>query len=319
MTGRARFLTILGLSAIGVVAAFVVAITGLRGQERAAAVVSQRVPVAAKADVTPRTHLFGDTLVAWIDVVVAREAVGPGRLRVERSFAPYVAERVTTARRDVGRFSHLRYTFRLRCLAAACLSPLGRRASARFPPARVFYRSPSGEVRETRVLWPPVERYSRLASVRREERSSSRFSTPVAEPWRADLAALPPVSHRVSPTVVVAVLLFAGALLVLPAGILVYRAVPRRASPSWESQLALLPPLERALAVLERARTEGDASARRRALERLGAELRLRGADGLARAAVELAWTEAPPTPEAIARLEQHVRLAGEGGRRRAA
>lgn len=320
MTERPRLLFVLGLSATGVVtAAVIVAIAGLGNEEeRAAPVVSDRAAVTATADLTPRTHLFGDTLVARIDVVVDREAVGPARPRVERSFAPYVAERVATARRDAGRFSHLRYTFRLRCLAAACLSPSGR-ARVRFAPVRVFYRSASGEARETRVSWPSVELYSRLASVPREERSSSRFATPVAAPWRADLAALPPVTHRVSPTVAVAVLLLAAVLLVLPAGVLVYRVLPRRASPSWESWLALLPPLERVLAVLERARTEGDATARRRALERLGTELRARGADGLAHTALELAWTEAPPTPEAISRLEQHVRLAGEDGGRRAA
>lgn len=297
----------------------VVAIAGLGDEEeQAAPVISRRAAVTAKADVTPRTHLFGDAVVSRIDVVVDREAVGPALTRVEHSFAPYVVERLTTLRRDAGRFSYQRYVFRLRCLAAACLSPTGR-ARVRFAPARVLYRSASGEARETRVSWPPVERYSRLASVRREERSSSRFATPVAEPWRADLAALPPVSHRVSPTVVVAVLLLAAGLLVLPGGLLVYRALPRRTSPSWESRLALLPPLERALAVVERARTEGDATGRRRALERLGTELRARGMDGLARTALELAWTAPPPTSEAISRLEHDVRSAGDDRRRRAA
>jgi hypothetical protein len=138
-------------------------------------------------------------------------------------------------------------------------------------------------------------------------------------PWRADLIALPPVSHRWSPTLIIAVLLLAAGLLVLPACVLVYLALPWRASPSWEAWLALLPPIERALAVLERARTQGDGTARRRALERLGMELRLRGAEELAREALELAWTEATPTSEAILRLERHIRIAGEDGRRRAA
>ena len=138
-------------------------------------------------------------------------------------------------------------------------------------------------------------------------------------PWRADLTALPPVSHRSSPTLIIALLLLVAGLLVLPACVLIYLALPWRASPSWESWLALLPPIERALAVLERARTQGDGTARRRALERLGMELRARGAEELAREALELAWTEATPTSEAILRLEQHIRLAGQDGRRRAA
>jgi hypothetical protein len=48
-------------------------------------------------------------------------------------------------------------------------------------------------------------------------------------------------------------------------------------------------------------------------------ELRAQGAEELAREALELAWTEATPTSEAILRLERHIRVAGEDGRRRAA
>ena len=321
MTQRPRLLFVLVLSAVGVVTTLaIVAIAGLGDEVNTAGqAVPGRAPVTVKADVTPRTHLFGDTLVARLDVVVDRDAVSPGLPRVVRSFAPYVVERVTTVRRDAGRFSQLRYTFRLRCLREACLSTSGR-AKVRFDPVRVLYRSPAGEARVVRTSWPPVELYSRLASVpKEEEQSSSRFNTPVMAPWRADLTALPAVSHRWSPTLIIAVLLLAAGLLVLPACVLVYLALPWRASPSWESWLALLPPIERALAVLERARTQGDGPARRRALERLGMELRAQGAEELAREALELAWTEETPTSEAILRLERHIRLAGEDGRRRAA
>jgi hypothetical protein len=324
VTQRPRLLFVLCLSAVGVVTTLaIVAIAGLGDEVNTAGqAVPGRAAVTVKVDVTPRTHLFGDTLVARLDVVVDRDAVGPGLPRVVRSFAPYAVERVTTVRRAAGRFSQLRYTFRLRCLREACLSTSGR-AKVRFDPVRVVYRSPAGEPRVVRASWPQVELYSRLASVPKEEQSSSqsssRFNTPVMAPWRADLTALPPVSHRFSPTLIIAVLLLAAGLLVLPACVLIYLALPWRASPSWESWLALLPPIERALAVLERARTHGDGTARRRALERLGMELRARGAEELAREALELAWTEATPTSEAILRLERHIRLAGEDGRRRAA
>ena len=206
--------------------------------------------------------------------------------------------------------------------ARNCLSTSGR-ANVRFDPVRVLYRSPAGEPRVVRASWPAGRAVlaPRLRSEGGTEHESDleRFNTPVMAPWRADLTALPPVSHRSSPTLIIAVLLLAAGLLVLPACVLVYLALPWRASPSWESWLALLPPIERALAVLERARTQGDATARRRALERLGMELRARGAEELAREALELAWTETMPTSEAILRLERHIRLAGEDGRRRAA
>jgi hypothetical protein len=320
VTQRPRLLFVLGLAAVGVVTTLaIIAIVGLGGEEQlAGSGVPGQAAVTANTDVTPRTHLFGDTLVARLDIVVDRGAVGPGLPTVVRSFSPYAVEQVTTARRDAGQFSQLRYTFHLRCLREGCLSPSGH-ARVRFAPVRVLYRSAAGEPRVVRASWPPVELYSRLASVPKEEQSSNRFNTPVMAPWRADLTALPPVSHRLPPTLIIAVLLLAAGLLVLPACVLIYLALPWRASPSWESWLALLPPIERALAVLERARTQGDATARRRALERLGMELRVVGAEELAREALELAWTEAAPTSEAILRLEQHIRLAGEDGRRRAA
>jgi hypothetical protein len=319
VTGRPRLLSVLGFSAAGAVTFALVGIAGVGpGEEPPAPVLPQRAAVIVKADVSPRTQLFGDTLVARIDLVVDREAVGPDLPLVERSFAPYVIERATTSRRDAGRFSQLRHTFRLRCLVATCISPSGR-ARVRFAPVHVSYRLASGQAGETSATWPSVELYTRLASVPLEEQSTSRFSTPIAAPWRADLVSVPPVSHRVSPTLLVVALLLAAGLLLVPAGVLLYRALPRRASPSWEAWLARLAPLERALAVLERARTEGDATARRRALERLGMELRTQGADGLAGAALELAWAEAAPSSEAISRLEQHIRLDGEAGRRRAA
>jgi hypothetical protein len=324
MTQRPRLLFVVGLAAVGVVTTLaIIAIAGLGGEDNSAVqAVRGQAAVTAKTDVTPRTHLFGDTLTARLDLVVDRDAVGPELPRVVRSFAPYAVERVTTARRDAGRFSQLRYSYRLRCLREACLSTSGR-ARVRFKPVQILYRSAAGESRVVRASWPPVELYSRLASVPKEEQSSSqsssRFNTPVMAPWRADLTALPPVSDRWSPTLIIALLLLGAGLLVLPACVLIYLALPWRASPSWESWLAQLPPIERALAVLERARTQGDGTARRRALERLGMELRARGADELAHEALELAWTEATPSSEAILRLEQHIRLAGQDGRRRAA
>lgn len=215
MTQRPRLLFVVGLAAVGVTTMLaVVAIVGLGGEEKS---VGQAMPgqaaVTAKTDVTPRTHLFGDTLTARIDLVVDRDAVARQLPRIVRSFAPYAVERMTTVRRDAGRFSQLRYTFRLRCLREACLSTSGR-ARVRFPAVRVLYRSAAGESRVLRAAWPPVELYSRLASVPKDDQSasqsSSRLNSPVMPPWRADLTALPPVSDRWSPTLIVALLLLAG-------------------------------------------------------------------------------------------------------------
>ena len=153
MTRRPRLLFVVGLSAVGVITTLaIVAFAGLGDEVKTAGlpVVPGRAAVTVKTDVTPRTHLFADTLVARLDVVVDRDAVGPGLPRVVRSFAPYIVEGVTTVRRDAGQFSQLRYTFRLRCLRANCL-PTSGRANVRFDPVRVLYRSPAGEPQPPRT------------------------------------------------------------------------------------------------------------------------------------------------------------------------
>ena len=215
MTRRPRLLFVVGLSAVGVVTTLaIVAFAGLGDEVKTAGqAVPGRAAVTVKTDVTPRTHLFGDTLVARLDVVVDRDAVAPGLPRVVRSFAPYVVDGVTTVRRDVGQFSQLRYTFRLRCLRANCLPPSGR-ANVRFEPVRVLYRSPAGEAgRRARLL--AAGRALLAARLRSRTRNRSRARVASTLPSGCAMAGRPHrASARVAPLVadaVIAVLLLAAA------------------------------------------------------------------------------------------------------------
>ena len=74
-----------------------------------------------------------------------------------------------------------------------------------------------------------------------------------------------------------------------------------------------LTPLERAIAVLERAQKQGIEREQRLALDRLARELRTGGQHELAGTARELAWTADVPGPDRTATLSEQVRAVIAG------
>ena len=73
---------------------------------------------------TPSTHLFGDAIVARVDVVFDPAEFDPDRLRVRLRFEPYEAVGgIRETRRRSGRLVHVRYEAALRCLHVGCLAP----------------------------------------------------------------------------------------------------------------------------------------------------------------------------------------------------
>ena len=119
--------------------------------------------------------------------------------------------------------------------------------------------------------------------------------TPVLEP-----------SYRLPPALLAAGL-FAGAaaLLVLPGLLLVREVRRRRPQPEAEPEL---PPLERALRVVEWSVEHGDAEERREALEALAFERDEAGDEERARAARELAWSPDEPAAERVTGLVEELR-----------
>ena len=260
--------------------------------------------LAAAPTLAPAVHLFGDPVVARLDVVVDRRLLDPDRLEARGDFAPY--ERVgppRRSRRDAGHYTRLRYEFTLRCLELPCVSrglagspvtePGGRR-TFRFPAARLLFE---GQLLRP-VTWPPLEAVSRINTAQTAGRSF---------PFRASTTPLPEPTYRAAPPVV------AGGLLLAALALL---TVPARAG--WRLRRARRPPpaaevvpretaLQRALSLVEEA-SDSDEPARRRALQLLAEELERSDAAELAEHATELAWSRSSPPPETIAALVERVR-----------
>jgi hypothetical protein len=241
--------------------------------------------IAATADLTPRSLLFGDTLTARLTVAVARGRIDPDTVDVRTSFKPFeqVGD-VARRRRDVGDQTELTYTFTLRCDEFLCV-PRGGRIPFRFTPARVG---------QLQVPWPTIEVATRI-----NEAELNAFR------YRATLTPLPKPTYRVSPTALAATTFTGAALLLLVAGGFALR-IGRRALARRSPELNL-PPVERALAVLRWTRNGED---RRRALELLAEALDDEGSRELARGARKLAWSDEPPTREQSEELASRIEEA---------
>jgi hypothetical protein len=129
-------------------------------------------------------------------------------------------------------------------------------------------------------------------------------------PFRAS-PSLGRVDYAISPTLLVGLLLAGAATLLAVAGRLLLRYGRRPAQPVPEPVVespVVLSPLERALAVVEQARTRGSVTDERKALELLARELGRSGAAELAVTAKGLAWSAPGPTAEATHSLAADVR-----------
>jgi hypothetical protein len=329
---HSRAVTSVALAATAVVSGLVVVLVVWQGSGGEAPATSQPATTAvgedqgpqgagpaimADAAITPRIVLFGDTVRARVDTVVDRARVEPDSVRVAAVFSPWeIVDGPERVRRDAASMTHLRTTYVLRCLTAPCLPP-AQTLQLEFDPARVTYASPSAGAgegrtprRTLRLDWPVVVTYSRFASSSFEGRAA------LTTPWRAELVTFPAASHRLSPALLLALLVAAGALLALAGAYLVYLAWPRRAPAPPPEPAAPPPPrltpLQQALALLEDAARENGAEDRRRSLELVAEALAEWGDEELARSARILAWSEGEPAVEETAGLAARVRATLE-------
>jgi hypothetical protein len=270
--------------------------------------------IDSSRSLTPTTHFFGDIVTARVEVRIDRTLLDPAKLRVETQFKPYeLVGGMELDRRDLGRYTRLRYDYLLRCLTLGCIpeqlqtelgpeeGARGERRTFRFPPAQIRYDDPSGEFPSVlrSVSWPPVTSVSRL----NEAQSEAEF------PFRATPEALPAPSYVAVPALAAGGLLVAGlALLAWPArlGLRAWRT--RRPPVVEEAAAPSLTPLERVLLLVEWARERPDGDDRRRSLEVLADELERTGAATLSGQASELAWSRNAPSPEAVSSLLERVR-----------
>lgn len=275
-------------------------------------VIGEGTPLKVYASIVPTVHLFGDTLQAKLAVVADRRWVDPARLRVTASFKPYTPitpPQILTL--HVGRFEQLTWVWRLRCLTATCVpvAPPSEQAHVfRFPAARVDYLRANGtRAYGLEATWPRVEVISQVSpSVAYSLVNLRKYE------WRYQLTPVAAPSFRVSPTLLFWVALgLAGLMALAAAGALArwYRVLRPGAAPAAPVEA---PALEKALALLAWAHTQGDETLQRKAFERVANELGLEAtADDLARAAQELAWSQRLPEHEEVEAFTEQARGQG--------
>jgi hypothetical protein len=271
-------------------------------------------PVLATASVNPSVVFFADPLTARIDIAIDRDKVSPGRVRIATDFRPFDRLAQHRRRRDVGRITYIRETYTLRCLSRDCVQILpavfaaakGAQAPQRRPTtfrlSRIFVKGRSS-VQPLLLQWPTVE------SVTRVNQAEAQLQTFF---YHADLK--PPArSYALSTGGLLWLLLLVFlALFAVPATLVVrrIRAYRRARGPAPREEL---PPLERALRLLEWANRQPAGENRRRALELVALELLRGGRHDLGGEARELAWSPPPPPPEEAGKLGTRVRSATGG------
>ena len=316
---RRRLAMVLALAAAvagALVLAFVVLNGGDEGTDTDTDAVAELeiADIEAEATLSPAVALFGDTVLAHVDVLVDKTRVDPDSVRVAARFVPFeIVGPPQRLRRDAGDSAYLRRTFVLRCLSGTCV-PSGESARYEFPPARIAFTATGEEAPSTSSLsapMPSVRVYSRFTAL---GAGTDRGSAP----WVVDLLSLPRVSYRIAPGLLMALLLSTAALAALAAVFLGYLAWPPRVVELESEPEPELPPppslspLEQALMLLEQSIRVDGAADQRRALELVAEELELAdwGDRNLARTARALAWSEGVPPIQETTQLAARVRTA---------
>ncbi|MEO5576549.1 MAG: hypothetical protein ABIR67_08940 [Gaiellaceae bacterium] len=307
MTGRR--LAILVVLALVVVIAAGAAVLLLRDARKDESTLR---PFRARATLSERIVVFGDTVRAQVDLAVDLRHVDPSSVNVRAAFAPWRrVGPVQVTRTDAGSSAHIRMTYVLRCLKQACV-PERDTLPFEFKPARIEFVNRGGGRGALRAAFPRLTVHTRI--------SSGDLAN--AAPWRLDVTNVPEPSYRTSPALLL-VLLIGGSLVVFTGGgVLAFAGWPRKhvePEPEPEPEPELLPtPLEQALELLEDAARANGAADQRRSLELVAEVLGERGEeDGLAEAARALAWSPTAPGPEKTKSLAARVRAALEEELRR--
>ena len=281
--------------------------------------------MAASWSIAPVVALFGEPVEARVDVLVDREQLDPERIAFEPDFTPFeVVGDPSVSRRDLGGFTQLQYEWTLRCITLGCIKlvnggpqPIqpggipppvtgqggfGERKTVRLKPVPISYEDEDGKTRVLRrVAWPDVQSISRL-------NLADTSTTGIGFPFRASVTPLPAATFRISPWLLGPLLLAVAVALIVFAGVVFWRVLRREPAPVVEETGPELTPLERALQLVEWSCGQANGTDRRKALEVLASELATDGRPDLVDDARGLAWSHAPPSPEAAGRIVTRVR-----------
>jgi hypothetical protein len=253
--------------------------------------------------VEPSAYLFGQRVTAHLDIVYDTDRIVPGSLKVEPDFAPYRILKRTSASQTVGHNVRLRYEDVLDCLTERCLPPAG--GYLNFRPVEIAYqRRDAPNPGSTQAEWPDLRVASRIGI-------SGGFG---GLRFTADVRQLPPPSYRVDPGLLTAVGYSLAALFAAFGLLVLARAldVPALVAAELARRRTRLSALHRALALVRSAR---DYRERRRALDRLAAELRYAEPE-LAVRATGLAWRKTAPSDPAVEPFSDEVEDLIERGAR---
>lgn len=249
---------------------------------------------AVATSITPRTVAFGDPITARLRILVDRDRIDPASIRVLARFQPW-RDRTTIERVDSGNLTSITYTTELHCLTLSCVA-FEREYNPDLPDARIT--SDRGRVVE--AVWPSVSVVTRVPPRDFAPESTGEEAQDWPPKWRATVA-LPEPSYRASPALLTWLLAGLGAVLVgvsAAAGLLLLR----RGRLVRDREIA---PLERALDLLRRARTDEE---RRAALEALALALDTELDPELAQPARALAWSQSRPSETAAEKLAELAR-----------
>jgi hypothetical protein len=258
---------------------------------------SQSIQIST--DITPDAHVFGEPVVATVEVLLDANVIDPSSIRILGEFAPYEQAGPRTVERKIeDGVALLRFRYPLQCLDEGC-DTSGARGVAEFETGRVGYRYTTGSGDAFSALdWPAFEVASRVSDEQVD-----------LIDWRAAESSLPEPSYRIDPLALAALLLALATACAAGAFLLARRLWWGAPNPSAALAVATptTTPLERALALAREASLNGDLARRRRALERVSRELGAVDRPDLAAEASALAWSPAGSTAEDVELLAQRA------------
>lgn len=244
--------------------------------------------LSAKASLSSRSVLFGDTVEARLDLVVPR-SMARTVFRGHPNFHPFQILSNHVERADLGGgLERISLRYELTCVTRQCLAaePI---VNVQFAPASIAI--PGGSLHAD---WPPLAEVSRAPGLK----------TPVTDGLAAGPAVIPGLQPRRNAYEALGAA--GGSLLLLLAGWLVVRERARRRRLAAARRGTLLQAL---LARVEAGLPEDVIYRQRHALDALAVELRHRHIDGgLSDVAERLAWAPEEPDPAEIRALCTQIR-----------
>ena len=252
-------------------------------------------PLVVRTSAAPAVT-FGDPLRLLVTVLARRDAVDVGSIRTSAPLAPFSQLGPTRVSRVTrGPVGVVTFATSAACLEQRCVAASGPRV-LHLPPVRVTADAGDGTALAASARWPELTVRGRVPA----------GVTASAAHFRSDVGP-PPVTYRVSPDVLSAILVIAAVVLAVAAIALAALRTVRLVRRRHEVPLT---DLERALELVRQAERRPPAD-RRRAVGLLARVLGAR-APVLAGEASTLAWSRPEPTPQSVSSLADEVGRAVE-------